>query len=42
MTLRCIAGTLKRDEELFSFTPEYARKQLSEIVANEDLSRYIL
>ncbi len=32
----------ERDEKLFSVTPEYVRKQLSEILDNEDLSRYIL
>ncbi len=32
----------ERDEKLFSVTPEYVRKQLMEILDNEDLSRYIL
>ena len=32
----------ERDQQAFTVTPEYVRKQLSEISDNEDLSRYIL
>ncbi len=32
----------ERDDQVFTVTPEYVRRQLSDISDNEDLSRYIL